>query len=241
MRGRSAAAALRTALALRRRRYDAVIDGFVLKSRVGSDRLVLLLATGAPHRVGLAGQEHDRAYTIAVPRPPDAAEMHHIDLLARLAAPFDSSRKRLTGDLRFPSRRPRGTPRTYSGRLPALARAGSVSWSTSPPAVIAPGTGRVERFIDLVRHVRSQSTCRRRPRDSLPADQDDLQRIAREAAVTAATPSLWESFALVASADVLVTPDTALTHAASAFGTPACVLSSAARKRGRPIARRAVA
>ena len=42
--------------------------------------------------------------------------------------------------------------------------------------------------------------------------------------MTAATPSLWESFALVASADVLVTPDTALTHAASAFGTPACVL-----------------
>jgi ADP-heptose:LPS heptosyltransferase len=52
-----------------------------------------------------------------------------------------------------------------------------------------------------------------------------MDRIAQDAGVhTAATSSVRQVLALVATADVVLTADTSITHAASAFGKPAVVL-----------------
>jgi ADP-heptose:LPS heptosyltransferase len=56
---------------------------------------------------------------------------------------------------------------------------------------------------------------------SAPGDKERGTRIATAAGVAyAPTAGVREAFALVASADAVFTPDTAIVHAASAFGVP---------------------
>ena len=75
---------VRTARALRRQRYYAVIDGMVLQPSL--TMLVLMLATGARYRIGIGGRANDFIYTIPVRgAPPDA---HQILQSAATATPF---------------------------------------------------------------------------------------------------------------------------------------------------------
>jgi len=58
-----------------------------------------------------------------------------------------------------------------------------------------------------------------------PADVERAERIARQGGVTRApTPGLRDALALVATSDVVFTPDTSIGHAASASGKPAVIL-----------------
>src|SRR5206468_12644435 len=76
---------LPTALRLRRKRYDAVIDCMVTAPSLTT--LLLILASGARHRVGIAGRGNDAAFTITVP-PETRTDAHMVDHLAALVAAF---------------------------------------------------------------------------------------------------------------------------------------------------------
>ncbi|HEX7938543.1 MAG TPA: hypothetical protein VF483_06085, partial [Gemmatimonadaceae bacterium] len=52
---------------LRRNRYDAVVDGRVAVRNVNMQTSCLLLATGAPWRIGLVGRGNDQVYTVRIP------------------------------------------------------------------------------------------------------------------------------------------------------------------------------
>src|SRR5919206_261467 len=69
---------------LRRARYDAVVDCMVTHPSLTT--LLLMLASGAPHRIGVAEHGNEFAYTIPV--PPLAGERHIVEHLATLAAAF---------------------------------------------------------------------------------------------------------------------------------------------------------
>src|SRR3954464_11349382 len=56
---------LKTAAALRAERYDAVVDCMVTAPSVTT--LLLMLASDAPYRVGIAGRGNDEAINVAVP------------------------------------------------------------------------------------------------------------------------------------------------------------------------------
>src|SRR5881628_3776707 len=65
---------------LRRRRYDAVIDCMVTAPSLTT--LLLMLASGARYRIGVATRGNDFAYTLPV--PPRRSAEHIVDKLAAL-------------------------------------------------------------------------------------------------------------------------------------------------------------
>src|SRR5689334_14928390 len=73
---------------LRRARYDAVVDCMVTAPSVTT--LLLILASGARYRIGIAGRGNDAAFNVTVP-PDSRTGAHMIDLLAALAGAFDVS------------------------------------------------------------------------------------------------------------------------------------------------------
>ena len=59
----------------------------------------------------------------------------------------------------------------------------------------------------------------------LPSEWESVQNVASEVkALAVQTPKLRDAFALVGTSDMVFTPDTSISHAASAFRKPALVL-----------------
>jgi ADP-heptose:LPS heptosyltransferase len=69
---------------LRSARYDAVVDCMILAP--STTTLLLMLASGAPHRIGIGGRINDYALTVRV--PPASSASHHIEHSAVLATAF---------------------------------------------------------------------------------------------------------------------------------------------------------
>jgi ADP-heptose:LPS heptosyltransferase len=208
---------LRTAIRLRRARYDAVIDCMVSAPTVTT--LLLILASGARHRIGIAGRGNDAAFNVRVPSTasPDA---HMVDRLADLARPF-------------------GVPLDSRARQPVLqitteerARADAV-WGT--PAArrvlinVSAGTSeRVwgeDKYVAVMQHVRDREPTTRFIIIAAPLERERGERVARAGGGTfVPTPMMRGALALVATADFVLTPDTSIAHAASAFRRPAVAM-----------------
>lgn len=209
---------------LRARRYDAVIDCMI--TAPSTTTLLLMLASGARHRIGVR-HGNDFAYTLALPPRDDA--VHIVDKLGALLPAFGIEPD--AADLR-----PRIT-------LTAAERdAGARAWGDSG-ATAADGPRRVRLLVNVSagvairrwpdeRFVRVVQLVRERVPGSVnvafigsPAERERSERIARASlARVIDTPTLRDAFGVVATSDVVFTPDTSIVHAASAFGIPAAVL-----------------
>ena len=77
-----------------------------------------------------------------------------------------------------------------------------------------------ERYIDVLRAIGARRPALRVLVIGMSRDSDVLRRIADATGCATASPGLRDTFALVASAGLLLTPDTGLVQAASAFRTP---------------------
>jgi ADP-heptose:LPS heptosyltransferase len=209
---------LATCLELRRGRYDAVIDCMVTAPSLTT--LLLILASGARYRIGIAGRGNDDAFNVTVPAD-DRPNAHMVDLLAALAPAFDASlaitERRPVLELTDEEREraemvwnaPRGAPRLL---VNVSAGTGERTWPE-------------ERYAAVIRHVRERAPGTVARVIAAPSETDRGERVASAGGATLArTPSIRDAFALVASADLLLTPDTSITHAASAFRTPSVVL-----------------
>lgn len=204
---------------LRATRYDAVIDCMVTAPSLTT--LLLMWASGARHRIGVAGRGNDAAYTLLVPPlPPGTHMVERLGSLAR-AVGVDP----LSADL---------TP-TLS--LTDVERArGEAEWSGDAAGVkpgvrllinVSAGRGHRfwpdERFVEAVRRATAGDEA---PNILVIASPDERQRATMVAAALGGravdTPSVRDAFALVATADAVLTPDTSIAHAASALQRP-CV------------------
>lgn len=209
---------LPTAIGLRRARYDAVIDCMVTAPSVTT--LLLVLASGAKHRIGIAGRGNDAAFTVLVPAAA-AADAHMIDRIADLAHAF-------------------GIVLDAEARQPVLeltpaerARAESV-WD-APPAtrrvLINVSAGTSERlwgddnYVAVMRHMRAREPATTFAIIAAPSERERGERIARGGGGTfVPTPSIRDALALVATADFVLTPDTSIAHAVSAFQRPSVAM-----------------
>jgi ADP-heptose:LPS heptosyltransferase len=224
---------LATMRQLRRERYDAVVDCMVTAPSLTT--LLLMLATGAPHRIGAAGRGDDRAVTIAVPRP--AWAVHMADKLAALAAAF-------------------GVDVERADRAPRLVisdaerREAGASWDQ-----VADGRGRrllvnisaglafrrwpAERYVAVIRRALERDAGLRVIVIASPADATLGAQVAGDSGSPRvefrATAGIRDAVALVATSDLVFTPDTSIAHAATAFARPSVVLyvSDTAREWGR--------
>jgi len=203
---------------LRRNRYDAVVDARVAVRNVNVQTTCLLLSTRAPIRIGLSGRGNDRVYTHKV----EAENLPHwTDHVVALAAPFGV----------LPDSRD-WRPRL---ELPDSARADAeAAWkevgSGRPRVLVNLSVGHPERWWPPERYVPVLARVRQRlPRATImlvgmPAELAVGVRIARDAGGKAVQLSLLQVIGAVGTADLVISPDTSVTHAASAFATPTLTL-----------------
>jgi ADP-heptose:LPS heptosyltransferase len=205
---------------LRSARYDAVID--CMPTAPSLTTLLLILASGAKHRIGVAGRGNDAAFTLLVEPAHGAA--HVVDHLAALSAAFGVD------------------PRGGSFQPCLYLNEGEHAWASGVweghtgeqdrrRLLVNVSVGRAfrrwpdDRFVAAIRHARAVD-----PRLSVVVigTPDEIERataIAGEATVRfVPTPTLRDALALVATTDLVFTPDTGLAHAASAFERPAVVM-----------------
>lgn len=208
---------------LRKARYDAVIDCMILAP--STTTLLLMLASGARHRIGVGGGINDFALTLKIPASPTA--VHHIEHSAVLATAFgievDSIDWKPTLSLSAAEveqaeevwkAHDLATP---TGRAKRLL----VNVSAGRPARRWPE----ERFIALLDRVRMSETKVAILLISAPADVERADRIAKQSGIVRVpTRRLRDALALVETSDIVFTPDTSIGHAASACGKPAVIL-----------------
>jgi ADP-heptose:LPS heptosyltransferase len=206
-----------TLLRLRRGRYDAVIDCMVTAPSVTT--LLLVLASGATYRVGIAGRGNDAAFNVAVPTETKP-RAHMVDLLAALARAFGV-------DLATSERRP--TLTLTADETARAERAWGSGNGDGPRILINVSAGTPARLWADDNYVAVMNHLRERASDAVfrvigaPAERKRSEYVAEHGrGEFVATPSIRDAFALVAGADFLFTPDTSIAHAASAFQVP-CV------------------
>ena len=79
----------------------------------------------------------------------------------------------------------------------------------------------VEKYVAVIAHLRKRLTDATVLVIGAPNERDRVAAVAEGSGATPVnTPSLTDAFALVATADFVFTPDTAIGHAASAFRRP---------------------
>ena len=203
---------------LRRARYDAVVDGRVAVRNVNMHTTAVLLATRAPWRIGLAGRGNDRVYNVPIPERPLA---HWTDQVVALVSPFG-----IAPDSR--DWRPR-LPLSDASRAEAeslWARVGP----GRPRVLVNLSVGHPERWWPPERYKPVLAVLRERRPDAaimvvgMPAEMELAEDVARAAGGEAILLTLPQVFGAVATADLLISPDTSVTHAASAFNTPTLTL-----------------
>jgi ADP-heptose:LPS heptosyltransferase len=213
---RSAGSFVRTVRVLRAERYDAVIGGMLKPSATTS---ALMLGSGAPYRVGIADPANAFAYNIPIaPIAPDqpfarqigevlrafggdpAAATWHYDLYLR-------DEERAHGE---------GLWNRHEGSPRVLVNVSAFTEDRRWPA---------ERYVAVIRHVRERRPDARVLVTGDPRDWATAAGVAGAAGVEAVNVSpIRNAFAFVAAADMLITPDTSLAHAASAEGIPSVIL-----------------
>jgi len=212
------------------RRYEAAVDGLALLPRVNVDTAVLMIASRAPRRVGAGGRVDDFIFTDRE-RPPARPGAHFIDVLATLARPFGIDPE--VGDWR-PSLALTGAERERAAAIwgeAGAARAAMgrgdgevrllVNLSAAHPRRRWPD----ERFAAVIDRARRADERLRVVILGAPSEWDSVRRVAADTgALAARTPGVRDAFALVAESDAVLTPDTSITHAASAFARPSVVL-----------------
>jgi ADP-heptose:LPS heptosyltransferase len=206
---------------LRSRRYDAVIDGAVGRPSVNSYTARLLIACGARWRIGSSGRLNDFMFNVPVAPPACRQAEHHVAHLARLAAPFGLGAAAadwrpvlaLTRDERLEAWHAwRNTP--GRGQLVLVNLSAGSAERRWPD----------ERFVALLARLRDRAPLARIIIVGLPHDRESVARLAQPAGALTLIPSVRQLIALVATADLVISPDTAVTHAASAFQRPTLAL-----------------
>ena len=203
---------------LRRNRYDVVIDGRVAIRNVNKQTTMLMLATGAPVRIGVAGRRNDRVYS--VPVHMDTIR-HWVDAHVALARPFGIGPDDRDWRARLPLS---DADRARGEAIWASAGAGRPRVLVNPFSASADRQWPLDRFGPVIRHLRE-----RLPRSTvivptMPKGDAAAERLAAGSGAAAVPLSLADVTAVTATADLVVSPDTSITVIASAFRVPVLAL-----------------
>jgi ADP-heptose:LPS heptosyltransferase len=207
---------------LRRRRYDAVIDCMV--TAPSTTTLLLMLASGARYRIGVAGRGNDFAYTLPVPAREHAE--HIVDKLGALVAAFglQPTAMDLRPRVRLTTDELKQGERAWRGGKDRSPTAG-------PRVLVNISAGRAhhywpdDRFVLVIRSIAAEFRNAEVVVVSSPGDRARAESIAaRGGARLVADEGIRHAMSIVACAAVVFTPDTSIAHAASAFEKPQVVL-----------------
>lgn len=212
-------------------RYDVIVDGRINNPKIFTSTPLLMLAARARYRVGVGGGNNDLVYNVRA-RPYDRHE-HYIDGSRALAEPFGVeidrfnwrpqlflSREEMDG---AEAKWTRAAARLDISAANTASRAARllVNLSASEQKRRWPD----DRFVTVLRAVRAAHPATPIIVMGLPAEWERVRTVAEAVnAEAVATPQLRDALALVATCDHVFTPDTSISHVASAFNKPAVVL-----------------
>jgi ADP-heptose:LPS heptosyltransferase len=215
---------------LRRERYTVMVDGRINNPPNFTSTPLLMYAGRTRFRVGARGDRKPRIYNVCVPEWNRVD--HYIEGSKRLAIPFGvdpntvdwqpeiflSEGERETAEAHW-----RGAEELVSAQQNS---AGSrkrllVNLSASEPKRRWPDG----KFTATLQGVRARNPAMPMIVIGLPAEWESVSNVAGEVnALPVNTPKLRDAFALVGTSDLVFTPDTSISHAASAFRRPSLVL-----------------
>jgi ADP-heptose:LPS heptosyltransferase len=209
--------AWRTWRRLRRHHYDVVIDGRVAIGNVNKQTLCLMLSTGARWRIGVAGRRNDRVYNVPI-------RIDHIDhwvhAYVALGRPFGITQE----------------SRDWRGRVPlseSERAVGEAAWNGiggRPRIIVNPYSASIdrswppERFRPVLARVRERLPHAAVAIPTMPNGDAASENLARQTGAQALPLTLREVMALTATADLVMSPDTAIIWMASAFRIPVVAL-----------------
>ncbi len=228
---------------LRRERYDVIVDGRINNPPLFTSTPMLMLAARAPYRIGVGGGNNDLIYNVRVQQYDRAAP--YIEGSKPLSLPFGvdpaavdwqpeiflSTEERdlaqshwmKAGEQATRSTEPaEETGRTQRGDDGAwLVRRLLVNFSASEEKRRWPDA----KFIEVMRRIRGIAPRLPIVVIGLPSEWERVSGAASAVGGLAVpTPHLRDALGLVGTADMVFTPDTSISHSASAFRKPAVVL-----------------
>jgi heptosyltransferase II len=216
---------------LRRSRYTVMVDGRINNPPIFTSTPLLMLAGRAPFRVGAGGDSKPRIYNVSVPQWNRSD--HYIDGSKELVVPFgvDPARVDWQPELFLSSDEVRSAEEKWADAravvtpdgpsAPGPAKRLLVNLSASEPKRRWPDG----KFIATLQAIRGRFPAVVMVVMGLPREWSSVQKVAGAVrALPVPTPNLRDAFALVQTSDLVFTPDTSISHAASAFRKPSLVL-----------------
>jgi ADP-heptose:LPS heptosyltransferase len=228
---RSWASYLRLMRQLRTERYDVIVDGRINMPRVFTSTPMLMLAARASYRIGVGGGNNDLVYNVAVDGYDRSTP--YIEGSKALSRPFgvDSASVDWQPEI-FLSDAERAAAEAHWAKA-AEVPAGRVSSADESHARLLVNLSASEekrrwpdaRFVEALQRVRQTSPTLSIVVIGLPSEWEQVRTVATQvSALPVPTSRLRDVFALVGTSDMVFTPDTSISHAASAFRKPAVVL-----------------
>jgi ADP-heptose:LPS heptosyltransferase len=216
---------------LRRERYTVMVDGRIHNAPISTSTPLLMYAGRAPFRVGARGDTAPRIYNVRVPEWNRVD--HYMEGSKHLTVPFgvdpalvdwqpeiflsDEERSRAEGKWKEAAALVGANEGSAESRSKRLL----VNLSASEPKRRWPDG----KFIATLQGARKRWPKMPVVVIGLPAEWESVSKVATEVkALAVQTPSLRDAFALVGTSDIVFTPDTSISHAASAFRKPSLVL-----------------
>jgi ADP-heptose:LPS heptosyltransferase len=208
-----------------------MVDGRINNPPIFTSTPLLMFAGRARFRVGAHGNKKPRIYNVTVPEWNRVD--HYIEGSKQLAVPFGvdpasvdwqpeiflSPEERARADEMWKHAKSlvsSGNAEAESGGKKLL-----VNLSASEPKRRWPDG----KFIVTLQTARARFPNMPMIVMGLPSEWASVQKVASAVrALPAETPKLRDAFALVGTADLVFTPDTSISHAASAFRKPSLVL-----------------
>lgn len=220
---------LRLMRQLRSAGYQVMVDGRVNNPPVFTSTPLLMLAGGARYRVGTGGGKNATIYNVCVPEY-DRRE-HYIDGSKSLAVPFgvDPSKVDWQPEIFLSDAERERSEAIWSGVRMSRREAAQHDLQKRLLVNLSASEGKRRwpdgKFIAALRTVRARAPGMPIVVIGLPSEWKSVQQVAGAVgALPVATPHLRDAFALVGTADLVFTPDTSISHAASAFRKPSVVL-----------------
>ena len=223
---------------LRRDRYTVMVDGRINNPPIFTSTPLLMYAGRARFRVGAGGDRKPRIYNVSVPEWNRVD--HYMEGSKQLAIPFGVDPQSvdwqpeifLTDEEiaraaeQWEKAREQVTPPAEAGTGSAGAATGAnkrllVNLSASEAKRRWPDG----KFIATLQAARALAPNMPIIVIGLPSEWESVNEVATAVnGLPVQTPQLRDAFALVGTSDLVFTPDTSISHAASAFRKPSLVL-----------------
>ncbi len=216
---------------LRHERYTVMVDGRINNPAIFTSTPLLMVAGGAQFRVGARGDKEPRIYNVRVPEWNRVD--HYMEGSKQLAVPFGVNPESVDWQPEIflsDEERRRAEEQWTEARNLVTAADTSTTGTTKRLLVNLSASEPKRRWPDGKFIATLLATRAKAPNMPIvvigrPDEWESVTGVATAVdALAVNTPKLRDAFALVGTSDLIFTPDTSISHAASAFRKPSLVL-----------------